>query len=576
MTEQNTTLDVLTGIVNASPDFFVALDNTYKTVFANDALLSRLGYVRDEMLNRSYLPLVVPCDQRTRVAQRFSELFGDVHQSTVTNDVVAKRGTTIRVLWHGCRINDRLIAGWGTPLDEASRLGRSDDGRRNLQELLDVCDSLLLPAFTKDRSLRYTRCNDSFAGYLAVDRDEILGRTVFDVAPRELAEIYDERDRRLLAKAPSTQQYRSFVRAGCGNRRPVRFTKYSYVNEYGIPSGIVGIVEDLKRAHDLEKAVAEYRRSEITGQHLFGAIHDTRNYVHVISGFADLALQEISDAGEPACEHLESIRDAAERAAESLGGALGDVRSVETNPAGERCSLSDTIAEAVHMLKGVQSGRIGIRGETDSDLPLACRKSALLRVLVNLGRNAIEAMRNDLRGDICIRGRKKVSIVEHPQGATEYLQIAEITVADTGPGIQREERSHIFDAMFTSHPHDGGTGLGLGIVRRIVEHYGGTVGFEHAPDGTTVTVLLPTAAEAVLMVSACGAPSSELIDQELSRGRDVIVCDDEVVALGVCEESDRIAFLYLDTDERGGGPGKLPPAARRIRPGIEISWRSFA
>jgi signal transduction histidine kinase len=66
-----------------------------------------------------------------------------------------------------------------------------------------------------------------------------------------------------------------------------------------------------------------------------------------------------------------------------------------------------------------------------------------------------------------------------------------VAIADNGPGIPADIQAHIFDPFYTTKAVGVGTGLGLGIVQRIVEQYGGTVNFSSEPGNTEFHVRLP-------------------------------------------------------------------------------------
>ena len=93
------------------------------------------------------------------------------------------------------------------------------------------------------------------------------------------------------------------------------------------------------------------------------------------------------------------------------------------------------------------------------------------QVLVNLMRNAVEAMSTSQVRDLSIGTRLR------PDGYVE------VTVQDTGPGIAPEIRSRLFEAFVTSK--QDGMGLGLSICRTIVEAHGGTIWVEHPETGGT-------------------------------------------------------------------------------------------
>ncbi len=66
-----------------------------------------------------------------------------------------------------------------------------------------------------------------------------------------------------------------------------------------------------------------------------------------------------------------------------------------------------------------------------------------------------------------------------------------VSIEDNGPGIPPDVMPRIFNAFFTTKPKGEGTGLGLGIVKQIVEKHGGTIQVESAPGRTRFTVKLP-------------------------------------------------------------------------------------
>jgi PAS domain S-box-containing protein len=109
------------------------------------------------------------------------------------------------------------------------------------------------PVFFKDRSLCYRACNEAFLELLGKTREQVLGRTVFEMGyTSELSRIYDQADRALLASG-GPQQYESVMHNSNGEARDVLFNKAVLRDAKGKPSGIVGVVLDItdsKRASD--------------------------------------------------------------------------------------------------------------------------------------------------------------------------------------------------------------------------------------------------------------------------------------------------------------------------------------
>jgi two-component system sensor histidine kinase PilS (NtrC family) len=116
--------------------------------------------------------------------------------------------------------------------------------------------------------------------------------------------------------------------------------------------------------------------------------------------------------------------------------------------------------------------------------PAWCDPDHVRQVLWNLLLNAAQAIAGAREDDGAAGHRVRVLTAVDAAGA------ASIAVEDDGPGMTRDELSHLFTPFFTTK--DSGTGLGLATVHRIVDAHGGTVAVESAPGkGTRFTVRLP-------------------------------------------------------------------------------------
>jgi signal transduction histidine kinase len=137
--------------------------------------------------------------------------------------------------------------------------------------------------------------------------------------------------------------------------------------------------------------------------------------------------------------------------------------------------LETTLAVLAHKLKHTQ---IQVQRDYDRTLPpLTIYGSELNQVWTNLLDNAIHAL--DSRGTITLRTRRDGKCIV-------------VDVADTGPGIPPEARTHVFEPFFTTKDVGHGTGLGLDTARRIVEQrHGGSLTFDTGEQGTTFHVWLP-------------------------------------------------------------------------------------
>ena len=119
-----------------------------------------------------------------------------------------------------------------------------------------IMDAIPNPVFYKDKNGIYTGCNKAFEAYLGKNRDEIVGKGVFDMAPKDLAERYHAQDIALL-KQGTQQTYESQVRYADGTLHDVIFNKAVFKGADGSPAGIVGIILDITERKALERALME-------------------------------------------------------------------------------------------------------------------------------------------------------------------------------------------------------------------------------------------------------------------------------------------------------------------------------
>lgn len=104
--------------------------------------------------------------------------------------------------------------------------------------------TLPLPVFFKDAEGRYLGCNRKFEELLGMPREAIIGKTVFDIAPPDIARVYHAQDAELLART-GTQIYEWVIKKSSGERRNVIFHKASFMAGDGRIGGLVGAVMDI-------------------------------------------------------------------------------------------------------------------------------------------------------------------------------------------------------------------------------------------------------------------------------------------------------------------------------------------
>ena len=136
---------------------------------------------------------------------------------------------------------------------------KSSELKENILFLDKLLNTIPIPIFVKDKNFKYTKCNDAFCSFLNLTQDEIIGKSVYDLAPNELADTYDKKDRELLTT--NTQYYKYEVQTSDNiNKKIVEFYKTSYERKYKF-AGIIGVIIDITLSEQkkelLKRKVAE-------------------------------------------------------------------------------------------------------------------------------------------------------------------------------------------------------------------------------------------------------------------------------------------------------------------------------
>jgi len=240
----------------------------------------------------------------------------------------------------------------------------------------------------------------------------------------------------------------------------------------------LGVVAASRRwlATDAERRA---RQSELATRGRFSAqmAHDLKNPLAALKGAAQLLREDLAHpAGIDRVVFADLMLDQIERL-DRLVDVYGRLARVE--PAREPLDLNE-LARAVLALQSLASERVAVKlALSEGELRCSADREMLSRVLENLVRNAMEAMPDG--GTVTVRTARS-----GPDGRQSVV----LSVEDTGSGMDARTRERAFDDFFTTKAR--GSGLGLALVRRVVEAHGGDVSLESEPGrGTVVRMRLP-------------------------------------------------------------------------------------
>ena len=174
-------------------------------------------------------------------------------------------------------------------------------------------DTLPCPIFIKNRSGRYIACNKALEEQLGLPRSKIIGASVYDIAPLELARIYDKADQELMAQG-GTQSYETQLRYADGSLHDVMFYKSVFLDTAGEIDGISGTTLDITERKLLEKQLAHAASTDfLTGVYNLRTFYELagQEFRHFTRSGQDLSLIVID------LDYFKEIND-------TLGHAAGD------------------------------------------------------------------------------------------------------------------------------------------------------------------------------------------------------------------------------------------------------------
>ncbi|MGD8357040.1 MAG: ATP-binding protein [Lysobacterales bacterium] len=206
-----------------------------------------------------------------------------------------------------------------------------------------------------------------------------------------------------------------------------------------------------------------------------GIAHEINNPLFVITGYLDV-LREAIDAGEISPEGLEEIANKLTTASRSIVRLVSGIKTyariedTEPTPIDLNAAIQGSLNLVSYLYR--QEG-IELREELEPGLPMILGNlGKLQQVLMNLFSNAKDAMESS---------EEKVILVSTRQDTDQETGRIVIEVSDTGCGIDPEQLQRVFTRGYTTKPVGKGSGMGLDLVRRIVQEMGGSIRVDSEP-----------------------------------------------------------------------------------------------
>ena len=461
-------LELLDLLVEQAQDGLYTLDENGVIDFCNESFAAMLGYDRTEIIGRHASATLAEGElekgQRTlRHLQRTDE-----ESRTVDMTLLDRDDQPLEVSIHYTLLpaEDGSYAGlMGVVRDVTERKERL----RTLEQYRTLVESAADPMYVLDATGRIELLNEPMAAFFGREKEALVGEAIGAFLPETDSERGDEALKSVLRDDEKTfESFESWLTEADGTQRLYEVT-VGAIEDDGEYVGSVGTLRDITER--------ERRREELDLlRQVFARVlrHNLRSELSIIMGNTEVLMEHVDDAHSDLAETvLERSRrlEATATKARAIEGVL-DSETGRTSQRLERVVERATTA--------VANSHGDVRVATDVSPSLSVRAHPNLVLAVeNLLENAVE------HGDTLeVAGR------EADVSVTASARAGEVTlsVVDGGPGIPECERTAVERGTETPLRH--GSGLGLWLVRWIVDRSGGDLAFEHADGRTTVRLRL--------------------------------------------------------------------------------------
>jgi PAS domain S-box-containing protein len=259
-------------------------------------------------------------------------------------------------------------------------------------------------------------------------------------------------------------------------------------------------LSDLSASHEkLEKMQLELIQAaklESVGTLAAGVAHEVKNPLQIIIMGLDYLESQFPDRGEATSSTLLDMRDAALRADGITKELLQFSKATEFDT--QPTQLHDVLQRSLWLIRAeLKKSRVQVVRHSADDLPLiSIDTQKIQQVLINLMINSIQAM--DSSGELTLTTATGICSELFPPDFMHSISckpdesVVTLTLRDDGPGIAECDLPRIFDPFFTTKGAGGGNGLGLSVVKKIIDRHGASIHFRNLPSrGLEVLLTFP-------------------------------------------------------------------------------------
>ena len=464
-------------LVDLLPQIVFETDDKGNFTFANRAGLAATGYTQEDLVRGlNALQLFAPKDHPA-VEDRISRILSGEQSQGNEYTVIRKDGSPFPVIMHIAPVmhGSGVVGLRGTAVDITERKRDEEALRESEEKYRTLVESATDFIYLIDTKLNILSVNASAAKFLGKPKEEIQGKSISDVFPKEVAADFAKGLSDIFEKGEVRSTEGSLVAQGQEIWTSIILTPVK--DHEGKVLAVLGMTRDITYRKRLEAELAESQRLVAIGQTAAMVGHDLRNPLQAIATTVHLMRKQTEDSpndqklsdryGSP--DMLNTI----EEAVSYMDKIVSDLQTFSEPRILQlkRLDLGQLLKESVSMARVPSNIQVSL--SVAENFMLA--DPVIERVFINLITNSVQAMPNG----------GQLTIGTSAQGGEVLIRFQ-----DTGVGIPKEYIPKLFDPLFTTKAK--GQGLGLSVCKRLVDAHQGSVSVESTVNkGSTFTVRLP-------------------------------------------------------------------------------------
>jgi len=415
-----------------------------------------LGWSLEELKSKPFLEFVHPED-RDATYEIANQIIQGAKTVSFENRYCTKSGNYRTLVWSSQSIEGYFYA----IARDVTEMRKHEEEVRLAHSLVQsIIDNIEAVIFVKDPQHRYLLVNNWYLKVSGMQGEQMLGKTDYELYPREIAERFVKTDKEVL-KIKKTIRYEELFQKG-NETLTYLTTKTPVFDKNGVCNGIAGIAMEITKSKFTQEELE--RSNKDLQAFAYVVSHDLIEPLRAIQSFSEILSNEIRPGlNEEQGQSLDFILKSTMRMKALVNDLLSFSRTT-TSSAIKRKSVNfkALINDVILELKPqIENANAVIEVE---DLPMMrVDKIQFRQVFQNIIANALK-FRSQRRLRINVRCKKKSKQIE-------------CCIADNGIGIASQYLKDIFMNFRRLHTHDAypGSGIGLAICKRIVERHGGQI-----------------------------------------------------------------------------------------------------